>query len=108
MPQTNIWSIHRQRIVLNLPSAQRRYGYFCLPLLYRDRLVGRIDCKAHRAQRRLEVRAIHEELPVARDFPELLAGALQSFAAFNACEQVDISARDCNHISELLPTRVTA
>jgi uncharacterized protein YcaQ len=34
-----------------LPESRRQYGYFCLPLLYRDRFVGRIDCKAHREKR---------------------------------------------------------
>ena len=31
-----------------LPAAKRRYGYFCLPLLWRGQLVGRADAKAHR------------------------------------------------------------
>ena len=31
-----------------LPEAKRRYGYFALPILFADRLVGRMDCKAHR------------------------------------------------------------
>jgi uncharacterized protein YcaQ len=31
-----------------VPAPLRQFGYFCLPVLYRDRLVGRIDCKAHR------------------------------------------------------------
>jgi hypothetical protein len=68
-----------------LPKPQRQFGYFCLPLLLRDRLVGRLDCKAHRAEARLEVRSVHLEHPVGDDFPELLAAALQSYAAFNGC-----------------------
>jgi len=74
-----------------LPRAERQFGYFCLPLLYRDRLVGRIDCKAHRNSSTLEVRSLHVEHPVGEDFPELLTAALQSFAAFNGCAQVDIA-----------------
>ena len=27
-----------------LPEAKRKYGYFCLPLLYCDKFIGRIDC----------------------------------------------------------------
>lgn len=72
-----------------LPRPRRQFGYFCLPLLYRDRLVGRIDCKAHRAEARLEVRSVHVEQRVGDDFAGLLAAALQSFAAFNGCELVD-------------------
>jgi hypothetical protein len=78
-----------------VPQPQRQFGYFCLPLLYRDRLVGRIDCKAHRAQARLEVKSIHIEQPVGEDFTQLMAVALHSFASFNDCEQVDLS--DARH-----------
>jgi uncharacterized protein YcaQ len=74
-----------------VPEPLRQFGYFCLPLLYRDRLVGRIDCKAHRAQARLEVKSIHLEQPFGEDFPELMTAALQSFASFNGCEQIDCS-----------------
>ena len=31
-----------------VPAPKRRFGYFCLPILYRDRFVGRVDCKAQR------------------------------------------------------------
>ncbi len=46
------------------PAAQRRYGYFCLPVLAGERLVARADLKAHRNDRRLAVAAAHLE-PVA-------------------------------------------
>jgi uncharacterized protein YcaQ len=72
-----------------LPQAQRQFGYFCLPLLYRDRLVGRIDCKAHRASARLEIKSLHIEGKVDPDFPELMSAALRSFAAFNGCERIE-------------------
>jgi uncharacterized protein YcaQ len=74
-----------------VPEPLRQFGYFCLPLLYRDRLVGRIDCKAHRAQARLEVKSVHIEKPVGEDFPEQMSAALKSFASFNGCEQIDVS-----------------
>lgn len=43
------------------PAAKRKYGYFTLPILYRDRLIGRLDPKAHRKNGIFEVRAIHLE-----------------------------------------------
>ena len=90
-----------------VPGPLRQFGYFCLPLQYRDHLVGRIDCKAHRAQARLEVKSVHIEKPVGEDFPELLSAALKSFASFNGCEQIDVS--DTHHsdsasLSKLLAT----
>jgi uncharacterized protein YcaQ len=43
------------------PAPQRRYGYYVLPLLWRDRIVGRADLKSDRAAGTLVVRAFHVE-----------------------------------------------
>jgi uncharacterized protein YcaQ len=71
-----------------VPEPKRQFGYFCLPILYRDRLVGRIDCKAVRKIQRLEVRSVHTECKVDDEFHPRLEQALESFAAFNSCTEV--------------------
>ncbi len=87
-----------------VPEPLRQFGYFCLPLLYRDRLVGRIDCKAHRAQARLEVKSIHIEQAVGDDFAELMNAALQRFASFNGCDQIEYAQTPRGPLAGLLKT----
>lgn len=73
-----------------VPGSKRRFGYFCLPVLYRDALVGRIDCKAHRKLKRLEIISIHIEQEVDGEFHGEFLKALELFARFNGCVQFDL------------------
>jgi len=52
------------------PAAKRRWGYFALPVLHHDRLVGKLDAKADRKAGTLTVHALHEDVPFT---PEMLA-----------------------------------
>lgn len=45
------------------PVAKRRWGYFALPVLYGDRLVGKLDATADRKAGVLRVHAIHQDQP---------------------------------------------
>lgn len=48
------------------PAANRRWGYFALPILYRDRLIGKLDATADRKAGVLRVDAIHRDVPFDR------------------------------------------
>lgn len=78
-----------------VPEAKRRFGYFSLPILYQDRLVGRMDCKAHRTEKRFEVKHLSLEdsfTASGRDeqFRIAFSDSLQNFAMFNQCPDVTI------------------
>jgi len=49
------------RIEIYVPPPDRQYGYYVLPVLHGDRLVGRIDPVFDRKARRLRVNAVHAE-----------------------------------------------
>ena len=48
------------------PAPQRRYGYYVLPFLWHDRIVGRIDLKSERSDGALVAKAVHLEPGVRR------------------------------------------
>lgn len=45
------------------PESKRRWGYYALPILHGDRLVGKLDAKAERDAGVLRVAAVHEDEP---------------------------------------------
>jgi uncharacterized protein len=72
-----------------VPEPKRKYGYFCLPILWGDRFIGRLDAKADRATGVLIVRKLIFEKGFGDHEAVLptLARKLHAFAGFCACEQ---------------------
>lgn len=66
------------RLEMYVPKAQRRWGYFALPVLHHDRLVGKVDATADRRASVLRVDAIHPDVPFT---PELTAAVHAEMAA---------------------------
>ncbi|WP_321947072.1 winged helix-turn-helix domain-containing protein [Burkholderia cenocepacia] len=74
------------------PEHKRRYGYFCLPVLHRGRLVGRVDAKAHRTLGAFELKAVHVE-PGVRFGTGLaadVAKAVKKLAAWHGTPEVTV------------------
>jgi hypothetical protein len=67
---------------------ERVYGYYVLPLLRRDRLVGRADLKHDRGERRLLLKAFHPEPGVRGKLDEALDAALARLARVLGAETV--------------------
>jgi len=95
--------IHRDRITqlfnfdyrleCYVPKAKRQYGYFTLPILFGEKFIGRVDCKAHRKDTLFELVHFHlEDEQVAYELLlQPLVKTLQQFAVFNCCQAIKVS-----------------
>ncbi|MCA8302675.1 winged helix DNA-binding domain-containing protein [Burkholderia seminalis] len=74
------------------PEHKRRYGYFCLPVLHRGRLVGRVDAKAHRTLGTFELKAVHVEpgVRVGAGLAADVAKAVKRLAAWHGTPEVTV------------------
>lgn len=72
------------------PKEKRKYGYFCLPILFGDTFIGRMDCKAHRKKKQFEIINLHIEnqnLDIEL-WGKQFAETIRKFATFNGCESL--------------------
>ncbi len=73
-----------------LPGPKRKFGYFCLPVLYGDQFVGKFDPKADRATGTFYVKRFYLDHPPEEmdAFLASFANTLKEFAAFNGCKKI--------------------
>jgi len=82
----------RQRLESYTPAPKRVYGYFCLPILHKDRLVGRFDPKLERKNRLLRLNDLYLEPGVKADeeLVSAVAGAMRDFMKFHNADDLVI------------------
>ena len=61
-------------------AAKRRWGYFALPILFGDRLVGKLDATADRAAGVLRVAAVHQDVPFDAAMTAAIEGEINDLA----------------------------
>ena len=83
-----------------VPATKRKFGYYVLPILWGDKLVGRCDPKADRKRNTLLIQNLmfEPDFKLNEDFLPLLADKLAAMAQFNACETIELK--------EIIPEKI--
>jgi uncharacterized protein YcaQ len=71
------------------PAAKRRWGYFALPILHGDRLVGKLDAIADRKASVLRVNAIHEDVPFTGTITSAVRKEIRDLAGWLGLDAVE-------------------
>ncbi|MEQ8673903.1 MAG: crosslink repair DNA glycosylase YcaQ family protein [Aggregatilineales bacterium] len=81
------------RIEIYVPKEKRQYGYYVLPILQGDRLIGRIDPKLDRKKKVLNINAVHQEdgAPDDAQTVEEIKTSIYDLAEFLGAEKVNFS-----------------
>ena len=65
-----------------VPKPKRRWGYFALPVLYHDQLVGKVDATADRTRSILQVHAIHQDVRFTRAVTAAVHAELEALTSW--------------------------
>jgi uncharacterized protein YcaQ len=82
------------RLEIYTPKAKRRWGYFVLPILHHDRLIGRADLAVDRRAGRLIAHAIHREpgAPRGKAIARAIGRELERLAAWQGAAELELRA----------------
>jgi uncharacterized protein YcaQ len=86
-----LWGF-RQVLEAYKPAPQREWGYYCLPILYKDRLVGRLDPRLDRKNGKLHLEALYLEPGIELEHGMIseIALAMKDFMKFHNANELII------------------
>jgi uncharacterized protein len=73
------------------PTAQRRWGYFALPILHDDRLVGQLDATADRKASVFRIHAIHEDVRFTKPIAKAVTAEIEALAAWIGLSSIEVA-----------------
>lgn len=78
-----------------LPKSKRKFGYYVLPILWGDRLIGRVDPLVDKSKGRLLINSVHAEpnAPTDKEVASNVGDAIQRLAQFLGAKQVVYSSQ---------------
>lgn len=62
------------------PANKRRWGYYALPILFGDRLIGKLDAKAERKEGVFEVHAVHQDVAFTEEMTVAVEAEIDALA----------------------------
>jgi hypothetical protein len=74
------------------PKAKRRWGYYALPVLHDDQLIGKVDATADRKSSVLRVHAIHRDVRFTRAITAAVRAELEGLASWLGLATVEHAA----------------
>ncbi|WP_400999637.1 winged helix-turn-helix domain-containing protein [Agromyces sp. GXQ0307] len=92
-PRTERLFDFHYRIEIYTPEPQRKFGYYSLPVLVDDRVVGRVDLKSDRRAGVLRVQSAWAEPSAPADLAERLVPVLREAAAWQGLDEVAVTGR---------------
>ena len=86
-----LWNF-RSTLEAYKPAPKRIWGYFCLPILYQDRLIGRLDPLMDRKSKRLGIKALYleEGYELSDELVGSVSKAMLDFMAFHGANELVI------------------